>query len=130
MSETNIQVTFNPAGDEKTRFSFSPVHSSMDNDARTVVLTLSTRGGNGHTARFAAPEGSRWIGPLAAGETEGDAVELAQTPDSSRTAVEVRGFPRNETDQEELYEYTVTVDFEGRSYTSRPGYPSTSCMGG
>jgi hypothetical protein len=132
MPQTQIQVAFDPSGDEKSRFSFAPVRSSMDNETRSVEMVLSTRGGAGPPARFAEPRGIRWTGPFAGAEEitdQGPEVPgLTETPDSSRTRLRVEGFPENDTDHPETYEYVVTVDYDGKTYSSRPGYPSTTCV--
>ena len=91
---------------------------------------LSTRGDNG-AARFAGPGGSRFSGPFTSDQDLQQGPEVAgltQSPAAGRTSLEVAGFPRNDTGRQQVYEYVVTVEYEGRTYSSRPGYPSTSCL--
>lgn len=130
MSATQVQVTFDPSGNDKNRFSFSPVRSFMNGETAAVLFQISTRGGAGRSARFAEPGGSRWSGPFASAqdlEQGPEVTGLTQVSAAGRTSLEVGGFPRNDSDRQQVYEYVVTVDYEGETYTSRPGYPSTTC---
>lgn len=119
MSTQRIQVTFDPASPSEAQFSFSPERAVLTSETSAVEVSLQTRGGSGALARFSESEGLRWLheGPP----------DLEQTLDPGRTILTLRGFPRNESQEGIDYGYTVTVEYEGKTFSSTGQYPVMSC---
>ena len=121
MSKQKIRVSFDPAACHEDRFSFTPERVVLNGDKSAVVVKLRTKGPRKAKARFSETGPIQWI-------TEGpQGLETSLDPD--RRVLTLRGFPRNETQENIDYGYAVTVEFQGRTFSSSIAqYPELSCV--
>ncbi len=118
MARQEIHVTFDPSSNA---FSFSPERAVLNEQTAVVDVILHTAGDSGPKASFAESNGIRWM--------SGGPRNLEVILNPARTALTLRGFPRNETQGRIDYGYTVNVDYEGEAISSPvTQYPLVSCV--